>query len=379
MSVSPAAGTGTAPEQATPTPHTLWPQLIKTPNTQTIPSPTQQPLAFSSGVDISWLQEIEANGGLFYDQGEPQDALTIFKRYGVDTIRLRLWVNPVHGYCNTEYTLEMARRVKAAGFRLMLDFHYSDTWADPAHQQKPAAWQDLPFDQLAKAVHDYTLEVMQRLKQQDTLPDSVQIGNEISSGFLWPDGAVGGSHEANWPQFATLLKAGIAGVNDSLLPGEKVRVILHIDAGGNNAVARWFFDHIQAEGVAYDIIGLSYYPWWHGTLEALSANITDLRARYSRPVWVVETAYPWTLSSYSGGTQVSDPAKLLSAFPATQQGQRDFLAAEQQVIRAAGGSGMFYWEPDFIPVPMHDSGWGNLGLFDNRGIALPALSALAIQ
>lgn len=330
---------------------------------------------FTSGVDVSWLQEIEDNGGKYYDKGVQLDALQIFKRYGVNTIRLRIWHTPRYGYNDLEHVLQMAKRVKTLGLGLMLDIHYSDTWADPAHQAKPAAWKDLSYEDLKVAVHDYTRYVIQALKLQGTLPDSVQIGNEITPGFLWPEGAVGGKDEANWPRFAGLLKAAIAGVSDSLLPGERVDIILHIDAGGNNRVARWFFDNIQTQGVPFDIIGLSFYPWWHGTLDDLKVNIADLTARYDKQLWVVETAYPHVMEGYINSSLMGDPSKLVPGYPASVEGQRDFLLAEWGVIKAAGGSGMIYWEPDILPVPIAASGWGNLGMFDREGKALESLSA----
>jgi len=246
------------------------------------------------GADISWVQQQEDAGVHFSDQGSEKDILEILKDHGLNWIRLRIFCNPQaekgysqKGYCDLEHTLQMAKRVKAAGMRLLLDFHYSDTWADPGHQTKPAAWTDLHGDHLQKAVRVYTKDVLSKFKEQGTLPDMVQIGNEVSSGMLWPDGQMWKT--GDWDAFCGLLKAGIAGVKD--VDGS-VQVMLHLACGGQNVRSRDFLDRVLARGVQFDVIGQSYYPKWHGTLDELKANLTDLVGRYDQPIIVVEYTTP---------------------------------------------------------------------------------------
>lgn len=349
-----------------------------TPSETSSPTTVPTPRPFINGVDASYMQQIEDAGGKYYDNGAAKDGLQIFKDHGVNTIRLRLWVNPDIGYNNLEHTLEMARRVKELGLGLMIDFHYSDSWADPAKQYKPAAWASLHGVELQEMVHDYTLQVISALKQQGTLPDTVQIGNEITPGMLWEDGRVGGDQEGNWPQFAALLKAGIQGVKDALEPGEKVGIVLHVDQGGSNSTCRWFFDHMVEQQVPFDFIGLSYYPWWHGSLADLENNLNDLAVRYHKPILVVETGYPWTLENNdSMGNLVGPTTALLPGFPASVEGQRDFLLAEMKILKNVPeglGQGLFYWAADDITSPGLGSVFENAALFDFQGNTLKSLN-----
>jgi arabinogalactan endo-1,4-beta-galactosidase len=338
---------------------------------------TKTPHPFIQGVDASYLPQIEDSGGVYYDHGVMKDALTIFKDRGINSIRLRLWNNPADGYNNLDHVLAMARRIKALGMELVIDFHYSDNWADPGKQYKPAAWNTLPYDALVTAMHDYTRDVMLALKNQGTPPEMVQIGNEITSGILWAEGRVGGGWDSNWPRLANLLKAGVQGVRDGLGPDAPTGIILHIDAGGNNTACRWFFDNIVKNNVPFDLIGVSYYPWWHGSLKDFEANIRDLTSRYDRPVLVMETAYPWSTENYdTRGNLVIKESPLLPEFPPTVQGQRDFLQAEKQILKnipGGKGLGMFYWAGDDISAPNLGSDWENVTLFDFQGNALDSM------
>ncbi|HUM47146.1 MAG TPA: glycosyl hydrolase 53 family protein [Chitinophagales bacterium] len=239
------------------------------------------------GADISFLPQLEQEGIKFSVDGKQQDALLILKEHGFNYIRLRIFVDPAadsgyskKGYCSLEQTAAMAKRIKAANLKFLLNFHYSDTWADPQKQFKPAAWKNLSFSELTKKVHDYTKDVMTTLKKQGTLPDMVQIGNEISNGMLWPDGDR--SHPDN---LAALVKAGIAGSKEV---GPEVKIMLHIALGGQNAESRTWLDNMISRGVEFDIIGQSYYPQWHGTISDLKNNLTDLSTRYPQDVVVAE-------------------------------------------------------------------------------------------
>jgi beta-galactosidase len=240
------------------------------------------------GADISWLPQLEDRGMKFIENDQELDALQLLKNHGFNYIRLRIFAGPENpkgyspgkGYCGLIQTLAMAGRIKDAGMKLLLDFHYSDYWADPQQQNKPLAWADLDFETLKDSVKAYTMKVILMLMLQDTPPAMVQIGNEINHGMLWPEG-----HISNPDQLAGLLKAGVAGVEavDLQLP-----VMMHIALGGQNKEARFWLDNMIARGVRFDILGLSYYPRWHGTLEDLKSNLLDLTERYHKPVNVVE-------------------------------------------------------------------------------------------
>lgn len=240
------------------------------------------------GADISFLPQVETRGNKFFDQGIQKDAITLLRDHGFNYIRLRIFVNPENkdgyapgeGYCGLPYTLEMARRIREAGMKLLLDFHYSDYWADPQQQNKPKAWADLSFNALTDSIKSYTTHVIRALKMQGTPPAIVQVGNEINHGILWPDG-----HISNPDQLASLLKAGIAGVEAA---DPSIPVMLHIALGGQNDEAVFWLDNMIARGVTFDIIGLSYYPRWHGTLEDLKYNLSDLCKRYNKPLDIVE-------------------------------------------------------------------------------------------
>jgi arabinogalactan endo-1,4-beta-galactosidase len=210
------------------------------------------------------------------------------KRHGFNYVRLRIFVNPENpkgyspgtGFCGLDSTLSMARRVKAAGMGLLLDFHYSDYWADPQQQNKPLRWAQLDYEVLRDTLRSYTSNVLRAMERQGTLPDMVQVGNEINHGILWPDG-----HIANLDHLAGLLRAGVEGT-EAVSPG--MPVMMHLALGGQNEEARFWLDNMIARGVKFDLIGLSYYPRWHGTLEDLSGNLHDLTERYHKPVNVVE-------------------------------------------------------------------------------------------
>ncbi len=332
-----------------------------------------QDSTFIRGADISAAPQIENAGGVWKLNGSPHDLLDIFKQSGANYIRLRLWHSPSDGYCGLDSTTAFAEKAKARGFKFLLDIHYSDTWADPGHQTKPAAWANLSFTDLTDSVYSYTKNVISVLKNHNAIPDMVQIGNEITGGMLWPDGKLNGS--TGWSNFAALLKAGIRGVKDI---DTTVHIMIHIDKGGDNSASRWFFDNLTAQGVNFDVIGLSYYPWWQGTLPELQSNVNDLASRYNKKIVVAETAYPWTLSWNDNVPNiVGDSSQLLPEYPATVDGQRNFLnGLIQTVLNIPNNKGMgfFYWEPDWISAPQLGSSWENLALFDFAGNAANSFS-----
>ncbi|MBN8701349.1 MAG: glycosyl hydrolase 53 family protein [Chitinophagales bacterium] len=244
------------------------------------------------GADISFLPELEHKGMKFYDtDGKENDAIQILKNHGLNYVRLRIFNNPASdsgyspkdGFCDLAHTLQMAKRVKAAGMKLLLDFHYSDYWADPQKQWMPRAWRNKSFTELKKAVYEYTKMVVQALKEQGTAPDMVQVGNEINHGMIWPAGSI-----TDMDQLAQLFFAGVQGVKAA---SPHTSIMLHIALGGQNDESRYFIDQMNMRGVPYDVIGLSYYPKWHNTLADLEYNLEDLSRRYNKDVIVVEYSH----------------------------------------------------------------------------------------
>jgi arabinogalactan endo-1,4-beta-galactosidase len=267
---------------------------LPTQSTTPIPSQTTGPTNppggdsdFMIGADISWVQENEDNGQRYYDNGVQKDILEILKDHKFNCIRLRLFHNPSapggyssRGYCGLDKTIQYAKRIKAAGMKFLLDFHYSDTWADPGKQYKPSAWEGLSFDQLENAVYEYTRDVINQCRNQGVLPEIVQIGNEIQNGIIHPDGK-----SNNWNNFGRLLKAGVRGVQDV---DRNILIMLHIATGGDNSASRLFIDNAITQGVYFDVMGFSCYPEWHGQPSAWQSNLTDIAQRYEKRIVIAE-------------------------------------------------------------------------------------------
>ncbi len=335
------------------------------------------------GADLSFLPRLEHEGAQFFIDGVQENALDIFESKGWNVIRLRLWHTPAEPWHGLDSTVALARRAKDAGFDILLDFHYSDTWADPGNQTKPLIWNSIDFNALVDSVYNYTNAAMIRFRDEGALPKWVQIGNEINPGMLWPDGRVGGVWDTpeQWNQLCTLLNAGATACRDSLPVAQQPEIMIHIAAGGNNAASVWFFDWIAMWGLNYDIIAQSYYPWWHGTLEDLEYNLNDLASRYDKDIWIVETAYPFTLG-WNDDTHniVGLPEHLLPGYPDSPDGQRDFLAELCRIVQnipEGRGKGICYWEPAWVPTAGFGSPWENLCLFDFSSEVLPGLTQFA--
>ena len=244
---------------------------------------------FAIGADISWVPSQEDKGVKFSDGGVQKDVLEILKDHHFNWVRLRLFVDPTaengyspEGYCGLEQTLAMAKRVKAAGMKFLLDFHYSDTWADPGKQFKPASWARDSGSGLEGRVYNYSNETIKRFIQEGVKPDMVQIGNEVNHGMVWPQGKIeNGSYES----FAVMIRCASAGVRAA---DPDIKIMIHIACGGQNEESVKFFEKMIARDVKFDVIGESYYPKWHGTLDDLKANVNDLAVRFGKPVTVVE-------------------------------------------------------------------------------------------
>lgn len=314
----------------------------------------QPQIEFSKGADVSWLPQMEATGYQFYDtDGSKKDCLQLLKDRGMNTVRLRVFVNPsddkASGHCSKEETVAFALRAQKMGFRIMINFHYSDSWADPGKQFKPAAWKDLPFDQLAEEVYKHTFDVMTALKTANVKTEWVQVGNEIPGGMLWPEGSTD-----NWKQLGILLNKGYDAVK---AVDKSIKVIVHLDEGDNNAKFRTFFDNATAQNVKYDVIGLSYYPFWvkkdyTETIGNLEFNLNDMVTRYNKEVMVVEVGGEYD--------KVQNTKELLEAT----------IKAVQKVPNNKG-LGVLYWEPQ------GEKSWSrySLSAWLENGQPSPALDA----
>jgi arabinogalactan endo-1,4-beta-galactosidase len=313
---------------------------------------------FIYGADVSYLRELEAKGVGFKDEGEVHPGLDMLRHNGYNWVRLRIMNEPTALPNTLAYTLAEAKAARAMGFRVLLDFHYSDDWADPAHEKTPAAWSKLSHDALTQAVFNYTRDTIAAFREQGTMPDMVQIGNEETAGMLWPDGRL----PDRWPQFAELLLAGIHGVEAGKGDLPRPAIMLHIDQGGNQETTQWFFDHILANHVPFDVIGQSYYPWWQGSLKDLKDNLAFMAHRYKRPIFVVETAYDWR----EGETYKTGKAP----FPETPAGQKAFFLSVIDAVQQTPdglGRGVFWWEP------MAEGAIAKRGMFDDQHNALPVM------
>lgn len=342
------------------------------------------------GGDVSSLQRGEQLGGTYYTStGRQQNALTILGNAGMDYARLRVWVNPADGFNDEAQLLAMARQVKAHHMKLLLDLHYSDTWTDPGKQAIPAAWANDTLAQLEAHVRDYSFQVTRDLVQQGTAPDMVQTGNEINSGILWPYGKTWGAG-SSWAQVGALLKSGIEGVKSA---DPHAKIMLHIANGADDGGARWWFDNAVAQGIPFDVIGLSYYSYWHGPLDQLQTTLDDMASRYGKPVVVAETASPWTMANADAETNSVNAGNttLDAGYPATPAGQAANFRDVQSIVQAVPnglGLGAFYWEPTWTAVPGNGwdpanpasgDGWENQAMFDFSDRALPVIADYAAR
>lgn len=306
-------------------------------------------VTFAKGADVSWLTEMEASGKKFYDaSGKAGDCLSILKGLGVNAVRLRVWVNPADGWCNKADVVAKATRAQALGLAVMVDFHYSDSWADPAQQTPPAAWKDYTLIQMGSAVSDHTTDVLTALKAKNVNVQWVQVGNETSSGMLWPKGE---AKDTEFTNFAFFVSAGYAAVKE-VYPNASV--IVHLDRGNELDHFTWMFDGLRTAGAKWDMIGVSFYPEdsnWETLTASCLANLKTLHSRYSCPVMVCEVGMPWDSSNASA---------MMSR-----------LVSGCKTIDGCGG--VFYWEPECY------GGWKGYtkGAFDESGKPTAALSAFS--
>jgi len=282
---------------------------------------------FACGADVSWLPQMEAQGTLFYnDAGVQEDCLQILKEHGINSIRLRVWVNPsadrCAGHCSRDETVAMAKRAAGMGFRIMIDFHYSDSWADPGKQTKPAAWSSHTISQLATDVYNHTTDVLNAVITAGVHPEWVQVGNETNDGMLWNDGRASSS----FANFTSLVNSGYNAVKAT---DSAIKVIIHISNGYDNSLFRWMFDGLTANNARYDIIGMSLYPTtsnWSTLTSQCLTNMNDMVTRYGKEVMIAEVG----MAS--------------SAAQATKDMLTDLISKVKSVSNGKG-LGVFYWEP----------------------------------
>ena len=302
---------------------------------------------FAKGADVSWLTEMEKSGSKFYNaDGKESECMTLLRDLGVNSIRLRVWVNPANGWCNKSDVVAKAWRAHQLGMRLMIDFHYSDSWADPSQQTKPAAWAGYTMDELKVAIANHTKEVLNALKEKGITPEWVQVGNETGNGMLWDEGKA----SDNMAQYAALNNAGYDAVKSVF---SNAKVIVHLQEGNKNDLFRWLFDGLKANGGKWDVIGMSLYPQadtWQTMNTQCVANIQDMISRYGSEIMLCEVGMPW------------DDAESCKNFLS------DLLAKTKDIDQCLG---IFYWEPQAY------SGWNayTLGAFDNTGKPTVALDA----
>ncbi len=305
--------------------------------------------SFAKGADISWLTQMESSGRIFYNSsGTAQECMQILKNLGMNSIRLRVWVDPAGGWNNTADVVAKAIRAKNLGMKIMIDFHYSDSWADPGQQTKPAAWVAQDFATLQTSVYNHTFNVLTALKSSGITPEWVQVGNETNDGMLWPTGKA----SVNMANFAALINKGYDAVK---AVDATIKVIVHISNGHDNSLFRWIFDGLKNNGGKWDIIGMSLYPDpanWSAMNSQCLANINDMIARFDKPVMICEVGMSWDQAAASQSF-LSDLISKVKSVPSNK------------------GLGVFYWEPQCY------GNWQGYtkGAFDNSGKPTIALNA----
>ncbi|QES89104.1 glycoside hydrolase family 53 protein [Rhizosphaericola mali] len=317
-----------------------------------VPGPTSLQSSHNNlakGADPSWVTQMEANGYKFYNTtGEQADLFQILKNQGINSIRLRVWVNPDGGWNGEQDVINKAKRANSLGLKLLIDFHYSDSWADPAQQVKPTAWQNATFAQLTDSVYYHTYNVLNDLKNNGIVPSWVQVGNETNDGMLWPDGQASKS----FTNYATLINAGYKAVKDI---NDSIKVIIHLANGDDNSLYRWMFDSLTAHNTNFDVIGMSLYPStssWQGQAVACDSNLLDMSSRYNKEVMLCEV-----------GMGASDSTNSRS-FVSKMIDYVDNIPNKK-------GIGVFYWEPEAY------GNWQNylMGSFNEAGMPTIAMKA----
>ncbi|MBQ8673983.1 MAG: glycosyl hydrolase 53 family protein [Bacteroides sp.] len=353
--------------------------VVPTPTPEPEPAPIES--TFAEGADISWVTELEAEGHQFYNKaGEKRECTALMKELGLNAIRLRVWVNPTK-WCDKADVVVKAKRAAALGMDVMIDFHYSDDWADPSKQYKPAAWKGLALADLKKALANHTKEVLQALKAEGVTPKWVQVGNEIRPGMLWDeDKALSGAswdvtennvvkYPMNWGNLGAFVTTGYNAVKE-VFPN--AIVIVHLDNGYDEGLYTWFFDELKKNGGKWDMIGMSIYPYWtmqsnstytpEKTITDCIANVKKVSSRYNCDVMIVET-----------GMECGDDKGNLASTTVLNSGKQQLALLLKQCKENTNGrcKGVFYWEPECRPGPYR------LGAFTADGRPTVIMDAFA--
>lgn len=340
-------------------------------------SPVVEPTMYVGG-DISMLPKYEQHGNTYYDiNGKKVDVLPFFSQLGLNSMRVRLFVDPTKATAENigsgvvqdlNFVVNLSKQIKKAGFKLMLDFHYSDSWADPAQQTIPYSWRNASAQALTDTLYNYTKRCLKVMNENGVTPDFIQIGNEISYGMLWNTGKVYATSDNNWNVFSAFLKSASKACRE-MCPNAKI--IIHTERSGNATVSRQYYEKIKSYGVDYDIIGLSYYPFWHNDLATLNTTLSTLENSFpDKKIQIVETAY-----YYQWLPKVD--YDFSSTWSVSPEGQKKFLSDLISMLkRHSNVNGLYWWFPEENGNGVIDN-WVNRGLFDdNNGKALPALYIL---
>jgi len=356
------------------------------------PNPTDDPKEFYFGADLSYVNQILDHSGVYRDQGEVRDPYRIFKDHGTALVRLRLWHDPqwtkevydpegAQKYSDYDDVEKAIASAKANGMKVLLDFHYSDSWADPGKQEIPVAWKDITdIEVLKDSVYDYTRNVLESLDGKGLMPEFIQVGNEINCGMLYTNASPAfpacNACDGAWDNLGGVINSAIGAIREvSNASATKPEVILHV---ADPQHVEWWFDNIIGNGKVtdFDIIGFSYYPIWHTTIAPgkLEENVMNFNERYDRQVMILETAYPWTTDGTDNYNNIFGGQAPLAGYPFTQEGQSDMMKDLAQAMINAGGIGLVYWEPAWISSGMKDlwgsgSAWENCTFFDFDGNA----------
>lgn len=345
-----------------------------TDDNQPTPDPT-----FYKGMDLSFQSELENYNVIYKDaSGTPIQLLDYVANNGTNLVRLKLWHTPQDGQNSLADVKAYAQRIKAKNMDFLLDIHYSDTWADPGHQTPPIAWQGMTNEQITIAIYNYTKEVLQQLKNQNTLPQIIQIGNETDSGFLWNYGRVWDAYSNNWPNYALLVNEAIRAIKD-VDTNDSIKIMLHHSSVEN---AIYFFNELQSFNLDFDVIGLSYYPQFQThNLNLVKSKLNELATTFNKEILMVEVAYPFTFQWDDNTTNyIGDSSQILNEFSATPQGQKAYLEWLVSTIKAIPndkGIGFCYWAPDWVAFDGNEatstngSSWENQCMFDFDHKALP--------
>jgi arabinogalactan endo-1,4-beta-galactosidase len=290
--------------------------------------------SFANGADIGWLSQMESDGYVFYNgEGIQKDCMEILKELGINSLRFRVWFDPRNRWCGKNDVATMAKRADQMGFRIMIDFHYSDSWADPGKQTKPSAWSGHTFDELLDDITNHTTDVLDTLKSLGITPEWVQIGNETNNGMLWPDGRA----STNMNHYAKMVKSGYDAIK---AVDSTIQAIVQLSNGHDTSMYRWMFDGLKNNGAKWDIVGMSVYPeWahlnWETDVQLSVANMKDLITRYNTKVMVCETGYAYN-EPYTAN---------------------HFLFDLIEKTKSAGGLGVFYWEPESYNMGYNMGAW----------------------